>query len=181
MKASGLHHSLACPAGVFKGKKWWIIILAMTDKQWLSLCGAIGKPELGEDERYLDRRGRSRCRAELVQIIEAWLAASPSDEASVEALRSARVPVAPILSIREAMEHPHLVARGTVRSITDPILGEFKIPGFPLRFSGFPEELEFDAPMLGEHNGAVLGKYLGYSATRVAELERTGVLYRALY
>ena len=79
------------------------------------------------------------------------------------------------------MEHPHLVARGTVRSITDPILGEFKIPGFPLRFSGFPEEMEFDAPMLGEHNGAVLGKYLGYSAARVAELEQTGVLHRALY
>jgi crotonobetainyl-CoA:carnitine CoA-transferase CaiB-like acyl-CoA transferase len=180
MKASGLHHSLACPAGVFKGKRWWIIILAMTDKQWLSLCRAIGKPELGEDERYLDRRRRSRRRAELVQIIEAWLAASPSDEASVEALRRARVPVAPILSIREAMAHPHLVERGTVRSITDPILGEFKIPGFPLRFSGFPEELEFDAPMLGEHNAAVLGKYLGYSAARVAELERSAVLHRAL-
>jgi crotonobetainyl-CoA:carnitine CoA-transferase CaiB-like acyl-CoA transferase len=179
MKASGLHHSLASPAGVFKGHKWWIIILAMTDKQWLNVCEAIGKPELGKDSRYARARDRVPRRLEIIRIIEDWLAAMPSDEASLEALRSNRVPVAPILSVREAMEHPHLIARGTVRTINDPILGEFKIPGFPLRFSGFPEEIEFDAPMLGEHNASVLERYLGFSATRVAELETAGVLHRA--
>src|SRR6516225_11621896 len=49
MKASGLHHSLACPAGVFKGQKRWIIILAMTDKQWVNLCEAIGRSDLVAD------------------------------------------------------------------------------------------------------------------------------------
>src|ERR1700758_2217166 len=72
MKASGLHHSLACPAGVFKGHKWWIIILTMTDRQWLSVCEAIGRPELSRDERYLNQRARSQRRAELVRIIEDW-------------------------------------------------------------------------------------------------------------
>jgi crotonobetainyl-CoA:carnitine CoA-transferase CaiB-like acyl-CoA transferase len=179
MKASGLHHSLACPAGVFKGKKWWIIILAMTDKQWLSVCEVIGRPELAKDPAYARARDRAHRRLELIRIIEDWLAAMPTDEAAIEALRSQRVPVAPILSIREAMEHPHLIERGTVRTINDPILGEFKIPGFPLRFSEFPEELEFDAPMLGQHNAAVLERYLGLSAIRVAELESAGVLHSA--
>ena len=179
MKASGLHHPLACPAGVFRGQKWWIIILAMTEKQWVSVCGAIGRPELAKDSRYARARDRAQRRLEIIRVIEDWLAAMPNDEASIEALRSNRVPVAPVLSIREAMEHPHLIARGTVRTINDPILGEFKIPGFPLRFSGFPEELEFDAPMLGEHNFAVLDRYLGYSAARVAELETAGILRSA--
>jgi crotonobetainyl-CoA:carnitine CoA-transferase CaiB-like acyl-CoA transferase len=179
MKASGLHHSLACPAGVFKGKKWWIIILAMTDKQWVSVCEVIGRPELVKDPAYARARDRAHRRLELIRIIEDWLAAMPTDEAAIEALRSHRVPVAPILSIREAMEHPHLIERGTVRTINDPILGEFKIPGFPLRFSEFPEELEFDAPMLGEHNASVLERYLGLSAMRVAELESDGVLHSA--
>jgi crotonobetainyl-CoA:carnitine CoA-transferase CaiB-like acyl-CoA transferase len=179
MKASGLHHPLACPAGVFRGQKWWIIILAMTEKQWVSVCEAIGRPELAKDSRYARARDRAQRRLEIIRVIEDWLAAMPNDEASIEALRSNRVPVAPVLSIREAMEHPHLIARGTVRTINDPILGEFKIPGFPLRFSGFPEELEFDAPMLGEHNFAVLDRYLGYSAARVAELETAGILRSA--
>jgi crotonobetainyl-CoA:carnitine CoA-transferase CaiB-like acyl-CoA transferase len=179
MRASGLHHSLACPAGVFKGHQWWIIILAMTDKQWLSVCEAIGKPELGKDARYALARDRVQHRGEIIRIIEDWLAAMPDDEASLETLRSNRVPVAPILSVREAMEHPHLIERGTVRTINDPILGEFKIPGFPLRFSGFPEEIEFDAPTLGQHNTAVLERFLGFSAARIAELETAGVLHRA--
>jgi crotonobetainyl-CoA:carnitine CoA-transferase CaiB-like acyl-CoA transferase len=179
MKASGLHHSLACPAGVFKGHTSWIIILAMTDKQWVSVCQAIGRPELAHDSRYARTRDRAQRRSEIIPMIEDWLAAMPNDEASIEILRHNRVPVAPILSVREASEHPHLIARGTVRTIHDPILGEFKIPGFPLRFSGFPEEIEFDAPMLGEHNAAVLEKYLGYSPGRVAELETAGVLHRA--
>jgi crotonobetainyl-CoA:carnitine CoA-transferase CaiB-like acyl-CoA transferase len=179
MKASGLHHSLACPAGIFKGRKWWIIILAMTEKQWVSVCEAIGRPELSNDPRYARARDRVQCRAEIIRMIEDWLKAMPDDETSIEALRSNRVPVAPILSVREAMEHPHLIARGSVRTINDPILGEFKIPGFPLRFSGFPEKIEFDAPMLGEHNASVLERYLGFSAVRVAELEAAGVLHSA--
>jgi CoA:oxalate CoA-transferase len=138
MKASGLHHSLACPAAVFKGQKRWIIILAMTDKQWVSLCEAIGRPYLRTDGHFARARDRVQRRDEIIRTIELWLAAMPSDDASVEALRSHRVPVAPILSVREAMEHPHLIERGTVRTVNDPILGEFKIPGFPLRFSGYP-------------------------------------------
>ena len=179
MKASGLHHSLACPAGVFKGQKGWIIILAMTDKQWVSLCEAIGRPDLGADARFARARDRVQRRDEIIRTIEHWLAAMPSDNASVETLRSHRVPVAPVLSVREAMEHPHLIARGTVRTVNDPILGEFKIPGFPLRFSDYPEELEFDAPMLGEHNASILEQYLGYTPVRVIELEDSGVLHRA--
>ncbi|HTT74439.1 MAG TPA: CoA transferase [Candidatus Binataceae bacterium] len=52
MKASELHHSVACPAGIFKGQQHWIIILAMTDQQWSSVCAAIGKPELATDPRF---------------------------------------------------------------------------------------------------------------------------------
>jgi crotonobetainyl-CoA:carnitine CoA-transferase CaiB-like acyl-CoA transferase len=181
MKASGLHHSLACPAGVFKGQHRWIIILAMTDKQWVSLCEAIGRPDLGADARFARARDRVQRRDEIIRTIELWLAGMPSDDASVERLRSHRVPVAPILSVREATEHPHLIARGTVRTVNDRILGEFKIPGFPLRFSAYPEELEFDAPMLGEHNASILQQYLGYTPARVIELETSGVLHRAPY
>lgn len=79
------------------------------------------------------------------------------------------------------MSHPHLLERGTIRTVEDRVLGKFQIPGFPLRFSKFPAELEFDAPFLGEHNSAVLAKYLGCAAEEVARLERDGVLFSAHY
>jgi crotonobetainyl-CoA:carnitine CoA-transferase CaiB-like acyl-CoA transferase len=54
---------------------------------------------------------------------------------------------------------------------------DFDIPGFPLKFSQFPEELPLQAPLLGEHNGDILNNYLGYSNDRIAKLQADGVLY----
>jgi crotonobetainyl-CoA:carnitine CoA-transferase CaiB-like acyl-CoA transferase len=174
---SGLHNATLCPAGTFKGQKWYIIILAWLDNHWVRVCEAIGRPELARDPRYADIAARSKHKEEIIALIESWLAAMPSDEAAIEVLRAKRVPTAPILSVREAMNHPHLRQRGTVRKVTDRLLGEFEIPGFPLRFSRFPEELEFEAPLLGEHNEAVLTRYLAYTPVRIQQLVSEGVLY----
>jgi CoA:oxalate CoA-transferase len=89
-----------------------------------------------------------------------------------------RVPYAQVLSIEEAMAHPHLREREVVRTVNDRYLGEFEIPGFPLRFSGYERHREMEAPTLGEHNETVLREHLGYSAERIAALERDGVLHR---
>ena len=62
-----------------------------------------------------------------------------------------------------------------MRKIRDRIIGEYDIPGVPLRFSDFPTELELQAPLLGEHNAEILGR-LGYSADRISELEKKGIL-----
>lgn len=92
------------------------------------------------------------------------------------AMKEYRVPHAPVLSIAEAVQHPHLRERGTVRTVHDRILGDFDVPGFAMRFSNFPERLELEAPMLGEHNREVLSTWLGYQSDRLTELEQKGIL-----
>jgi crotonobetainyl-CoA:carnitine CoA-transferase CaiB-like acyl-CoA transferase len=72
---SGLHHPFFCPAGIFKGRKWHIIILAWLDQHWARLCDAIGRPELASDSRYTEVGQRSKHREEIIQLIEDWLAA----------------------------------------------------------------------------------------------------------
>ena len=81
-----------------------------------------------------------------------------------------------MLSPADAIDHPYFKARGTVRTINDPLLGEFCIPGFPLRFSVQPELPDLVAPLLGQHNAAVLSGILGYSAAQIAALAASGVL-----
>jgi CoA:oxalate CoA-transferase len=136
----------------------------------------MGRPELGRDARFIDNATRVKNRPEVIELIENWLKSLPSDEAAVEILREARLPSAPVLSVERAMQHPHLIERQTVQTVHDRLLGEFQIPGFPLRFSSFPQRLDLEAPLLGEHNRQVLSSYLGYSQDRVSELERAGVL-----
>jgi len=83
--------------------------------------------------------------------------------------------VAPVLSVPEAMSHPHLIERETVRTVSDRAFGNVKIPGMPLRFSEYPEFLDLQASFLGEHNGEVLGG-LGYSDSDIQTLLDEGVL-----
>jgi len=68
-----------------------------------------------------------------------------------------------------------------VRTIHDRVLGDFDVPGFALRFSDFPQRLELQAPLLGEHNEEILTTVLSYPAAQVRELERKGVLRSAPY
>ncbi|HTY55456.1 MAG TPA: CoA transferase, partial [Candidatus Binataceae bacterium] len=134
------------------------------------------QPELAQDPRFSVNAARLENLKELVAIIEAWFQSMPSDDASMAAMKEYRVPHAPVLSIEEAVAHPHLQQRGTVRTVHDRILGDFQVPGFALRFSEFPQRLSLEAPLLGEHNEEVLTNRLGYSRERVRALEQKGIL-----
>jgi crotonobetainyl-CoA:carnitine CoA-transferase CaiB-like acyl-CoA transferase len=79
----------------------------------------MGKPELASDPRFTTNAKRSENRAALITIIEEWIASTPSDEEAMRVLEEQRVPVAPVLSVVEEMNHPHLRERQTVRTVTD--------------------------------------------------------------
>jgi crotonobetainyl-CoA:carnitine CoA-transferase CaiB-like acyl-CoA transferase len=176
---SGQHYPNLAPAGMFKARSGYIFIFAWLDHHWVKLCAIMGCAERAQDSRYASLAARVERRAETTSIIERWLASMPSDEAAVSALRTARIPSAPVLSVEEAMQHPHLRERRTVRTVHDRLLGEFQIPGFSLRFSAFPGELELEAPLLGEHNEQILSDYLGYSRDQIGRLTRDGALHSA--
>jgi crotonobetainyl-CoA:carnitine CoA-transferase CaiB-like acyl-CoA transferase len=173
---TGLHYAILCPAGMFKGREGYIFVFAWLDHHWVKLCELMGRQELGRDPRFIDNATRVKHRPEVIKVVEQWLQSLPTDEAAVAILREARLPSAPVLTVEKAMSHPHLVERQTVQTVHDRILGDFQIPGFPLRFSSFPARLELDAPLLGEHNGRILASYLGYAPERISQLEREGVL-----
>jgi crotonobetainyl-CoA:carnitine CoA-transferase CaiB-like acyl-CoA transferase len=83
-----------------------------------------------------------------------------------------------VLTLNEAMTHPHLRARGTVRRVSDPQLGEFAIPGPPVRFSRWPGRTDLAADPLGAHNEQVLKELAGLSDAEIAALYDEGVLVR---
>ena len=163
------------PMAIFKGRRHYICVMAPQDHLWRSLCAAIGRPELGEDPRFINHAARARNEKELMALVQSWFDGKDDDEA-LAILEQHHVPAAPVLSLIEAIDNPYLGERGTVRNATDRILGEIKLPGLPLRFSEFPGELPLEAPLMGEHNRQVLSECLGLSEAEIDELERAGVL-----
>lgn len=173
---AGSHHHSVAPAGIFQSKDSYVLIMGLL-RTWPRLCEVLGRPDMVDDPRFVDNPARLANQAELTAIIEGWLKAQESDEEAIRILDEARVPVAPILTIDQACRHPHLVERETIRTIYDRSLGNFQVPGMPLRFSEFPGHLDLEAPFVGEHNAEVLGGLLGYSDERIADLAERGVLF----
>jgi len=182
VERSGRHYPGLCPCGIFKGKQMYFIIMAWLDRHWAQFCEqAMGRPELARDPRFADNPSRLNNRDQVVAVIEQWLASMPDDEKSLEVMRAARIPVAPIRPLEEVMKHPHLRERGAVATVHDRVLGDFQVPGFPIRFSELPVDSSLPAPLLGEHNEEILKKHLGYSSDRIASLAAAGVLLSKPY
>ncbi len=173
---SGRHLSYVCPAGVFRVRGGHVVIMSFLH-HWPDLCSAMERQDLVEDPRFADDPARLSRRDEVVELIETWLERFPDVASAVEYLEQFRVPVAPVLSVAETVQHPHHRGRGTVRTIHDPLHGDCDIPGMPLKFSEFPEDLALDAPTLGQHNAEILESWLGRSPDDVQRLRDDGVLY----
>lgn len=174
-KRMGAHHALLCPCGVFKAAQGYVSILC-TQAQWGGMCAALGRPELEHDERYANIPDRAARQDELIPMIEQWLQSFGSDAEALEVLERNRVPSGPVLSPLDALGHDYFEARGTVREVRDPILGTLTLPGFPLRFSAQDDYSAGVAPLLGQHNAAVLTDVLGYDAARIDALTEAGLL-----
>ncbi len=173
---SGHHHFAVCPLGLFKGPDNYICIIAL-QPQWPGVCRAIGRPELIDDPRYDTNEKRVAAADEVIAIVQDWVSSQASDRDILAALEAQRVPCSPVLRISELANHPHMRARGTIRTVHDAKLGDVLMPGMPLRFSEFENNQPLEAAALGEHNLTVLRDILGYDEQKITALQNAGVLH----
>jgi len=177
-RAGSLHHD-GGPTGVFRYQGEEFIAIMVMPHQWKQMVGAMGMPALADDPRFSTPRARRDNNEALKQIVEEWLGRFPSREAAVRELEQNRIPCAPVLTIHEAIAHPHLRQRGTVRRVKDRLIGEFDIPGIPVKFSRWPDgRASIRADLLGEHNEQVLRELLGLSDSDLCSLYADRVLVR---
>ncbi len=171
----GSHHYLLAPCGIFKASDGYVV-LTVLDHQWETFCKAIDRPQWITDKRFADRDSRVTNRMELVKEIEEWLQSYATRDEPLAILEKARILSAPVLDIAQIANHPVITERGAMQKIDHPGLGPIPLPKSPFRMSETPAMIRARAPFLGEHNEKILGKYLGYSNEKVAELTKSGVL-----
>jgi crotonobetainyl-CoA:carnitine CoA-transferase CaiB-like acyl-CoA transferase len=93
----------------------------------------------------------------------------------IETFDAAGVPVGPVHSIGEALNHPQALARGMVVDVKHPRAGATKGVGCPLHFSKTPTEVKRPAPLLGQHTREVL-REAGYSEPEIDRFVAEGVV-----
>jgi formyl-CoA transferase len=168
----------AAPSNLYRcrpgGPNDYVFLHVATVDMWKSLTTIVGRPELGDDPRYADRRDRVQFIDEIDAMIEAWTEKRTKHEV-MEILAGAGIPCGAVLDSAEVLADPHLKARGMIVELEHPRRGPYPMPANPVRLSDSPTEM-VRAPLLGEHNQEVYGALLGYGPAELDALRRDGVI-----
>src|SRR3989475_167527 len=156
------------------GPNDYVFVHCATLEMWRTLTRILGRPELGDDPRLADRQKRAEHAPEIDPLIEAWTEKRTKHEA-MEALAGAGIPCGAVLDSGEVLSDPSLVARGMVVTLEHPTRGPFAMPANPVQLSASPTTVT-RAPLLGEHNAEVLGRWLGCGADELTALARKRVI-----
>jgi len=109
------------------------------------------------------------------ETIEAWVRGRKVGEI-VDALVEAKIPVAPVFSVEEALENPHLAEREMIVELEHPQVGRYGTPNFPVKFSETRAGVRTGAPLLGEHTEEVLSSLLGMTGEEIQRLREERVI-----
>jgi formyl-CoA transferase len=167
----------AAPSNLYRcrpgGPNDYVFIHLATVEMWKTLTRIVGRPELGDDPRYADRRDRVQFIDEIDAMIEAWTEKRTKHEV-LEILAPAGIPCGAVLDSTEVLADRHLRQRGFIVDLEHPRRGVYPMPANPVRMSDSPTEV-VRAPLLGEHNAEIYGA-LGYGAAELEVLRRDGVI-----
>jgi CoA:oxalate CoA-transferase len=177
-KRTGSQHPDGGPTGIFRCGDGKYLTLATLPHQWQLFTETLQMPELLEDPRFATAALRRDNNVMLKDILEGWLARFPTREEALQVLEQRRIPSAPVLTLNEAMAHPHLRERGVVRRVHDRFIGDFDVPGMPAKFSAWPDRTELKADLLGEHNEEILKDLAGLTDAQIESLYTNKVLVR---
>ncbi|MDW8042099.1 MAG: CaiB/BaiF CoA-transferase family protein [Nitrososphaerota archaeon] len=170
----GSAHPSIVPYQAFRASDGYIIVAVANDPQWQRLCGALGIPELSEDDRFRTNSDRVRNRKQLIELLSSVFAKRTVTE-WVKELEQADVPVAPVRSVKDVLTDPYLEERMMVERVPHPKLKEVLQLAFPAIISGSRPNVRSPPPTLGQHTYEVL-RSLGYSDAEVEALKLEGAV-----
>jgi len=158
----GNRHPFMAPFDVFETADKPIVICCGNDHLFGLLCGAIERPDLALDPRFVDNGNRVAHQQALKRAIEASLKQQPA-ERWLDVIHTAGVPVAPLLNVAEAAQLPHVAARHMLIEA-----GGIKMPGNPVKISGYDDPLQrTGAPALNQHGAALREEFAAGADVRV--------------
>jgi crotonobetainyl-CoA:carnitine CoA-transferase CaiB-like acyl-CoA transferase len=92
------------------------------------------------------------------------------------AAKDYRIPCAPVRTVPEVMNDPHMHGRGMLERIDHPDLGNIVVPTTPLRLHGADKVPTVPSPMVGQHNVEIYGDWLGLPSDEIVSLKQQGVI-----
>ena len=159
------------------GDDQWIAVgMLQPDRYWADFCKAIGRPELGTDERFASMGARAGNAEACIAILDEVFASQPRAH-WMEALRSGGDFIYTVVNrVDDLPEDPQMLANDYIVEIEHPSHGPTRYVGVPVRLSETPGAVRSAAPEHGQHSELLLTELLGYSWDEVGALRERGVI-----
>ncbi len=170
----GSGHATVAPYNVFTAADGYVFIACANEATWQRLCKAMGRPDLITDERFEINDKRAQNQEELSALINAWSGRHATDKL-LAILGEHGVPAAPVFTVGQMVDDPHIRARNMMVTVGHSVAGEVTIPGNPIKLSASEDTTPLPAPVLGQHTDEVLAE-LGYSAEKIAALKAAKIV-----
>jgi crotonobetainyl-CoA:carnitine CoA-transferase CaiB-like acyl-CoA transferase len=165
-------HPSLVPSQLYRTADGWIFVMCNKEKFWPLLCDALGRPEWGSDPKYATFPARLERRDEITALLDREFSRQTT-AAWLEQL-SARIPVAPVNDVKQALDNPFVAERGGVAEFRYPDGRSARLIAGPIRCAG-AEAPRRAAPTLGADTDALLAG-IGYAPERIRALREAGAI-----
>ena len=156
-----------------KDGRFITIVLLQSDRYWPDLCAHLERPDLLDDQRFVDAAARYEHRRECIEILRDVFRTRTYAE-WCERLQTLQGVWAPMQTPLEVHDDPQVVANGYLETLASSSGAEFALPANPVQFDETPPTVR-RAPDHGEHTDEVLLE-LGLTYDEIIEHKITGAV-----
>jgi len=177
-RPQGNRSERGAPWGVYPcaGEQRWCVITCRDDQDWAGLKAALGHPAWADAPQYASAEGRRADHDAIDAELASWTA-SRSDDDVMSTLQSHGVPAGKMLYTSDAATNAHLISRGFVRQMDQPLLGRLWVDGPGFHAPDLSGPITFAAPAIGQHTREICASVLGLGGQEVDRLVADGVLH----
>lgn len=153
-----------------------VAVSLLETRAWVEFCNKIKRPDLvSKDETPAHRLS---AHGEMHETYHKALTEYCARHTSAEIMRQVEetgIAICPVCEPQEAMDLPHVRARGAIGRIDHPAEGRIPHLVNPLARAGLAQAAHAPAPGLGEHSQEILAS-LGYTSAEIACLRSDGIV-----
>jgi crotonobetainyl-CoA:carnitine CoA-transferase CaiB-like acyl-CoA transferase len=156
------------------GDGWFTLrVPELTDQKWRELAAILEID--AADPRFASDDQRRKHGKELHTLLLDWTR-NRSRQEIWDKLQGVGYVGAPVLSVGEVMQDPHVKARHAFSSYEHPVAGSIDLLNPWIRLSDTPASIRTMAPKLGEHTEDVLTGVLGMTSGEAEDLRASSVV-----
>jgi crotonobetainyl-CoA:carnitine CoA-transferase CaiB-like acyl-CoA transferase len=152
-----------------------VAISVGSQRIFVRLARAIGRPELADDPRFATLELRVHNGDVLDELLAAWFRELTLQEA-MRRLEEADVVAGPVYDIRRIFADPHYAAREDIVEVPDPDFGSVRMQGVVPRLSRTPGRVVHSGLARGAHNDEIYRGWLGLDAAELEALRQQRVI-----